>query len=390
MNSNLNLLVKIKMALIILNGIIVMCYASLIFSSCQHEQNHVTATTNNENTLKSGIVADAYILYWGHEKFISTTWKPIVVKKKIGSADLARFKSNFALHIQNGDGKKDLVSSAIIKIDGKQIFGPSDFRRKTIALTKEIKGLTVNSELKVELFDKPGSYIDVWIEGTLKPISNCGIVTDIEGNVYNTVTIGTQCWLTENLRTTKFNDGTDIPLITDDNLWVNLSTPGYCWYKNDSTSFKYNDGALYNWYTVNTGKLCPTGWHVPSDAEWKILEISLGMTKEGADSLNWRGTDIATQLRSVTGWSACLGTNKSGFNALGSGYRYGSISSIGTFENIGQAEDWWCSDKDNYLNDTNYAMRREIESYVGEPTCSKIYRNLSSRKNGVSVRCIKD
>jgi len=101
-------------------------------------------------------------------------------------------------------------------------------------------------------------------------------VTDIDGNVYHIVAIGTQVWMAENLKTTKYNDGTFIPLVTDSTAWGNLSTPGYCWYNNDAATYKNTYGALYNWFTVNTGKLSPKGWHIPSDTEWETLITYLG------------------------------------------------------------------------------------------------------------------
>ena len=100
-------------------------------------------------------------------------------------------------------------------------------------------------------------------------------VTDIDGNVYHLITIGTQVWLVENLKTTRYNDGAPIPLVTDSAAWSLLTTPGYCWYNNDIAN-KNPNGALYNWFAVNTGKLAPTGWHVPTDAEWTILTTFLG------------------------------------------------------------------------------------------------------------------
>jgi len=108
------------------------------------------------------------------------------------------------------------------------------------------------------------------------PTTTAGKVTDIDGNVYDTVKIGTQIWIIENLKTTKYNDGTSIPMVTDSAAWINLTTPGYCWHKNTSASYKNTYGALYNWYAVNTGKLAPKGWHVPSDAEWTTLITYLG------------------------------------------------------------------------------------------------------------------
>ena len=96
-------------------------------------------------------------------------------------------------------------------------------------------------------------------------------VTDINGNVYHTVMIGNQVWMVENLKTTKYKDGTAIPNVTDNNAWSALSTPAYCWYNNDAATYKSTYGALYNWYAVNTGKLAPAGWHVATDAEWTKL-----------------------------------------------------------------------------------------------------------------------
>ena len=100
-------------------------------------------------------------------------------------------------------------------------------------------------------------------------------VADIDGNIYNTVKIGNQAWMAENLKTTKYNNGTEIPLIVDKPAWEALMTGGYCWYNNEDVN-KNIYGALYNWYAVNTGNLCPIGWHVPSYNEWDILAAYLG------------------------------------------------------------------------------------------------------------------
>ena len=117
-------------------------------------------------------------------------------------------------------------------------------------------------------------------------------IRDIDGDVYTSITIGTQIWLVQNLKTTKYNDGEVIPNIIDNTAWTELTTPGYCWYNNDAATYKPTNGALYNWYAVNTSKLCPLGWHVPSDDEWKTLEISMGMTQGEVEKIGaWRGTD---------------------------------------------------------------------------------------------------
>jgi uncharacterized protein (TIGR02145 family) len=104
-------------------------------------------------------------------------------------------------------------------------------------------------------------------------------VTDIEGNVYNTVTIGKQVWMAENLKTTRLNDNTEIPLHSDNKDWKALFSPAYFWYDNEEEANKNTYGALYNWYSVNTHKLCPAGWHIPDDREWITYKKDLNEAK---------------------------------------------------------------------------------------------------------------
>ncbi|MCX6239242.1 MAG: fibrobacter succinogenes major paralogous domain-containing protein [Bacteroidia bacterium] len=191
-------------------------------------------------------------------------------------------------------------------------------------------------------------------------------VKDIDGNVYNTVTIGTQVWMDENLKVTKYTDGVAIPLVTDNRTW---SKPGYCWYENDEATYKNTYGALYNWHAVNTGKLCPTGWHVPSDAEWTTLTDFLG------------GKDVAGgKLKSITGWKSpnIVATNESGFTALPGGYRYFLYSS---FKSIGNEGYWWSSTE----HATFKAFYRKARNYYND--LGSYYENEA---NGFSVRCIMD
>ena len=96
-------------------------------------------------------------------------------------------------------------------------------------------------------------------------------IMDSDQNSYPVIKIGTQLWMAENLKTTKFNDGTSIPIIYDNKLWSRMISPGYCTYNNNAGKYKTQYGVLYNGYTVSTGKLCPTGWHVPTDADWLAL-----------------------------------------------------------------------------------------------------------------------
>jgi uncharacterized protein (TIGR02145 family) len=199
------------------------------------------------------------------------------------------------------------------------------------------------------------------------------LLTDIEGNVYKVVTIGTQVCMTENLKTTKFNDGTDIPNVPNYRDWaLATTTPAYCWRENNIEN-KNIFGAMYNLYAASVSKLCPAGWHVPSDSEFKILEMFLGMTQSQADTAlsNFRGTDQGTKLKSTTGWSdSGNGNNLSGFTGLPGGYRSSG------FEELNQMGFWWVSESRLFR-----ALRYDQTG---------VFRNRGSAYFGMSVRCIKD
>jgi len=162
--------------------------------------------------------------------------------------------------------------------------------------------------------------------------NNYTALTDADGNVYHIVTIGTQTWTVENLKTTHYNDGTAIPLVTDNTAWVNLTTPGYCWYNNGAATNKATYGALYNWYAVHTGKLAPAGWHVPTTAEWDTLATHLGGAAIAGGKL--KETDTIHWYPPNTG-----ATNESGFFALPGGSRDGT----GSFYGFSYEGSWWCT-----------------------------------------------
>jgi len=198
-------------------------------------------------------------------------------------------------------------------------------------------------------------------------------VTDADGNIYSTVTIGTQVWFAENLKTTKYKDGTTIPLVTDGEAWGALSTPGYCWYNNDATTYKSTYGALYNWYTVNTLKLCPTGWHVPDNAEWWTLTTYLGGENVAGGKLKETGT---------THWASpnTGATNETGFTAVPGGSRDGGgpFMYIGYFGGLGY---WWSS--------TEYSTTNAWSRYMYS-NLSIVYIFNNDKQNGFSVRCLRD
>ena len=203
-----------------------------------------------------------------------------------------------------------------------------------------------------------------------------GLVKDCEGNDYKTIMIGTQTWMAENLKTTKYDDETLIPNVIDDATWNSLTSDAYCWFNNDIGN-KDIYGALYNWHAVKTGKLCPEGWHVPSDSEWKQLEMALGMTHEQADAFSWRGTDQGTQMKTTSGWNDNgNGTNSSGFSGLPSGYRGNS-----NFVYIGYYGFWWTSSEGS----EGKALVRGL-NYSG----TTVSRGSGNAEYGNSVRCLRD
>jgi len=191
---------------------------------------------------------------------------------------------------------------------------------------------------------------------------------DINGNVYNTVIIDTIKWMAENLKVTQFNDGSAITLVEDNSIWSGLEAAGFCWYNNDQTSYGEKYGALYNWQAVNSGKLCPTGWRIPTNAGWGSLVNFLG------------GENVAGgKLKATSGWAFDgNGTDDYGFSALPGGSRDGLT---GTFQKVDISGYWWSSTE----NDQIYAWFRRITHNY-----DIIYKNLASKKSGYSVRCIKD
>lgn len=199
--------------------------------------------------------------------------------------------------------------------------------------------------------------------------SDNATVTDIDGNVYNTVTIGSQVWMKENLKTTKLNDGSSIPNVTDQTQWTTLNSSGYCWYDNNSGN-KTTYGALYNWFAVNTDKLCPAGWRVPSDDDWTTLTQFYGGDNEASAKLKEEGT---------AHWAAPnTGTNESGFTGLPGGARIGFD---GTFMEISTGAHWWSITEFSGSNAHYCGM-------VNNNTI--VYRNNDDKRNGFSVRCIKN
>jgi uncharacterized protein (TIGR02145 family) len=204
---------------------------------------------------------------------------------------------------------------------------------------------------------------------------NTNAIVDGDGNYYPVIQIGTQSWITENLKTKSYNDHTLIPNVIDNTTWNNLTSPGYCWYNNDEVTYKNVYGALYNWYAVNSGKLCPAGWHVPSNADFMTLLNFLGDPATAGGKLketgyvHWESPNIGA-------------TNSSGFTALPGGQRNEYFGGFGVIRILGT---WWLS--------SSYDISTSLKWYCDNYYADVMYGPFAGRavhQDGYSVRCLQN
>jgi uncharacterized protein (TIGR02145 family) len=261
----------------------------------------------------------------------------------------------YALHANTADSLSGVDLSVFAKIDmqNQNITNLADPVNDKDAATK-----TYVDELKYAIYEE---LLDAGLNGVVK---------DIDGNFYKTIKIG--------------NEGTPIDKVTDGTEWINLTSGAYCWYDNDSASYENLYGKLYIWYTVNTGKLCPTGWHVPADTEWTVLNDYLTNNGYGYEG---SGSDIGKSMAATSGWttSPTAGTvgndqasnNSSAFTALPGGNRFND----GNFYDIGSYGLWWSTT----VNDASTAWSRYIYN-----TNSNLLRDPIYKVFGFSIRCLRD
>ncbi len=268
------------------------------------------------------------------------------------------------------DGGKPVITSGIVWSTSP---GPTiDLTTKTTdgtlsgQFTSTMSGLTEYTTYYVKAYATNANGTGYGNEVT---VTTVGVVFDIDGNWYIAGVGGTQIWMLQNLKVTHLNDGTPIPNITDDATWMSLSTPGYAWYNNDAVTYA-DYGLLYNWATVNTGTLCPAGWHVPSEAEYTTVVdwaggplVAGGLFKE-AGTTHW--------LDPNTGAS----NNDLGFALLPGGLR----SYMGPFSGIGESANLWTSTKVSV--DPSYAS-----IYYNS---AEAFMQTMMEGSGMSIRCVKD
>ena len=228
---------------------------------------------------------------------------------------------------------------------------------------------------------------------------SAGTVTDIDGNIYKTIKIGSQIWMAENLKVVNYRNGDPIPNITSNSEWEGLSTGAYCVYDNED-SYTDTYGYLYNWYVVTDNRnIAPDGWHVPTDKEWEQLDMYLGISRLDMffNGSSWIGVDEGGKMKEVgtTHWNNpnTGATNESGLSARPGGMR----GDNGYYDYIGTRAYFWSTSKvDNLLGPHAYFWSTSKADYnlawfhMLSSTSSWIYRHYHFKSCGFSVRCVRD
>jgi uncharacterized protein (TIGR02145 family) len=237
-----------------------------------------------------------------------------------------------------------------------------------------ITGLTPNTKYYARIYARNS---ERELYGNEIEFTTNNTVIDVEGNIYNIFTIGSQDWMVENLITTKYNDGSLIQPVNSNTGWVDDS-PGYTWYDYNIENKNFY-GALYNWPVVNSGNLCPEGWHIPTDAEWTTLADYLGGEYEAGGLMkstnnHWHSTNYKA-------------TNYSGFSALPGG---ATAAILGSFIGEGLYTVWWSSTIDYSLNSVEGIIITRQASYQNSKLHRDGFMSRGGTMNFLSVRCIKD
>lgn len=356
------------------------CFSFLIFPTCLQDELDQELMETEEMEFLALDLSPYADLYYGSNTFNSVFKQTNIFIPDISNPDFSYFE-NFALKVQNGNSYMTKVSMVEIRIDGVLILTSKDFGQKVNIVSKQISGLTATSQFEVKLEGLIGSFIVLLIEGDIIPEP----VTDADGNTYQTVKLGSQVWMAENLAY--------LPLVSPSAMGSNFE-PYYYVSGYEGTSVneaKATDnydtyGVLYNWPAALNA--CPSGWHLPSFAEWRILEdylIANGYNYDGTTS----GNKIAKALASTTLWSSStivgeVGNtdypnkrNVTGFTALPGGSRYYT----GGSPYIGIYGFWWSATE----NDVDESWFKSLGYTSTAFTHSGYYKEL-----GFSVRCVKD
>lgn len=355
---------------------------SVSFQSCQQDE----FLGQEEMVLKTASFSAVTYpdLFGGPETFVPAKGKLQTQTWTLTNVNYADYGTDFAVIIRNGEGTANKVMSATVIVNGIEVAGASDFRKGPEILSKTISGLGETTTIDVQVKGKAGSYITIWIEGTLIPEPLETFVDSRDNKSYKIITIGTQVWMAENLAY--------LPSVSPPTSESDMDPFYYVYdYSGTSTSTatataNYSTyGVLYNWPAALTA--CPSGWHLPIDAEWTTLSNYL---IENGYGYGGSGDDIAKSMAAKTNWtsSSTAGTpgydpasnNSSGFSALPGGHRYSNEYSIG-FASIEYTGSWWSS--------TEYEAPSAWFRFLTFNN-SGVSQSIDYKKKGSSVRCVRD
>lgn len=364
------------------NKILMVVIMFIVMTIACDQSNQIINTNENvesEQLAHSLSKSSSITIIIGPEVFTRGEGKPKM--EEIEFIVESNFSNTQLILTNGGEDKKTKVTSCFVVLNLDTLIYPIDINKDVDNIKTDVI-LRQENLLQVKLAGKPGSYCTIKIEGE----EGCPCtMTDIDGNVYQTVQIGDQCWMAENLKVTHYRneDAIHHVEVKDTLAWGNLKIGAYS--ANDKSDSPMDYGFLYNWYAINdSSNIAPVGWHVPTDDEWKELEIYLGMSSSEANIARaWRSTDVGGKLKEsgFIHWNRPNkgATNESGFTALPAGYRHyitGVLNSI-----CYDAVFWTATEYDN-----NRAWMRFLDWRN-----SGIYRGYDDTKSGgFSVRLIKD
>jgi len=293
---------------------------------------------------------------------------PEVSTKDVISVSLTRAKSGGNII---SDGSATITESGICwNTNGNPT--TNDFVAKDFQESNDffcfLSNLSVGTTYRIRAYATNSKGTAYGNEVTYTHVFFCGQVIDADSNSYKTFVCNDLEIMAENLKVTKFNDGTPIDVVSDNSAWSAAKTPAMSWYDNNEAN-KQSYGALYNWYAVNSGTLCPKGWSVPNDSIWELFKHTLG----GNDTIAYFLKESGSSHWTIDNAKA---SNESGFNALPGGFR----ERDGKFYIQGVNGFWWSATPHNEAN----AMYLYLDSKSSSFDHSHIFRTT-----GLSVRCYR-
>lgn len=340
---------------------------SLIIISCE-KQEFDQGTFSGQGSYSPEAIQNTSVTYFTRTFTITSSKEELLNSIPLENPSFSNYE-NYMITVQNGNNGKTKVTHIEISL-GNVSITHKDFKKNISFVTMPVPELTLSSVLNIRLEGSAGRFVIVTISASLK----ASTVKDIDGNSYRTVKIGDQWWMSENMKTTKFNDGAMIPQIEQNSEWLNTAAnhiPAFSYYNND-TGNKETYGALYNWAAAGNDKLCPAGWHVPDESE--ILKLSLFIDPESANGYYSGIAGGALKEKGSAHWTEpnTGATDEFSFTALPGGKR----DVQGNFVNLGTSGSWW-SDKG-------------LASYSMSYDNTSLLFSEGGNEYGRSVRCVKD